>query len=397
MANTVQEEIRTAKQVMDEINQQFGAGTMLPASSREFQVRMLPTGLAPIDDVFQGGIPLGRHTMLHGDFSTLKTYVGLCAIASAQKRGMIAALLDTEHTFDARWARSLGVDTDELVMPPPEKMPNGEKAIDMCETLVRGGVDFITVDSVAALLPAAEWSKSMEDAKQLGRQAEMMSKALRKLTAAMRNTGILWINQTRINPNVMFGSQESIPGGKALPFYCTYIAGLYKAGTAKEEIPIWMPGEDGKPVKKTIKTIVGNRIRVEMRKSKLNKPFREETFVYDLNQGRIDDWSYLAYKALNLGLLGYERGRWWTPDDGKKLLPKEFRGHVPLEKLKEMLAGTVDGVDWAGTAPQGRKTEGAQRRKSSGATAPRRTPTAAREKSSSTVRLKAPSSRSKTP
>lgn len=385
-----------AQELMASINQQFGAGTMLPASDAYFKVEMLPTGLAPIDDIFFGGIPFGRHTMLHGDYSTLKTYVGFCAIASAQKMNKVAALIDTEHTFDAKWAKQLGVDTSELVMPDPDKMPTGEKAIDMCEVLVRGGVDFIVVDSVAALLPVAEQTKTMEEAKQLGRQAEMMSKALRKLTAAMRKTGILWINQTRLNPNVMFGSPETIPGGKALPFYCTYIAGLYKAGVAKEDLLVYVPGEDGKPVKKTIKQVVGNRIRVEIKKSKLNRPFREETFVYNLREGAIDDWSYLAHKALSLGLLGYDRGRWWTPEDGKKLTTPEFRGHLSLEKLKEMLQGTVLGVESAGTAPRGRKKAATPSRKSSSPTEPEPTPTAAREASRSTVPVRKPSSRSRT-
>lgn len=387
----------SAADVIAKVNQQFGAGTLRKASNSYFQVRMLPTGLAPIDDIFDGGIPLGRHTMLHGDFSTLKSYVGQCAIASAQQRGMIAALIDTEHTFDPKWAKQLGVDLDELVMPDPDKMPNGEAAIDMCESLVRGGVDFIVVDSVAALLPAAEWSKKMEDAKQLGRQAEMMSKALRKLTAAMRKTGILWINQTRTNPNIMFGSQESIPGGRALPFYCTYIAGLYKAGAAKEERPIFVPGEDGRPVQKKVKVVVGHRIRIEIKKSKLNRPHREDTFIYDLNQGRVDDWSYLAHKALSLGLVGYERGRWWTPEDGLRKTTPEFRGHLPLEELKKMLYGTVVGVESAGSAPQGRKTDAAPRRRSSSGTARKPTQTAVREKSSSTVPTPRKSSRSRTP
>jgi recombination protein RecA len=388
--------VTTAKEVVAAINQEFGAGTMRMASHADYEVKMLPTGLAPFDDIFDGGIPLGRHIMIHGDFSTLKSYVGLCAIASAQRNGLIAALIDTEGTFDKAWARKLGIDTDNLVMPDPEKMPTGEKAIDMAETLIHGGVGLIVVDSVAALLPAAEQKKSMEEAKQLGRQAEMLSKALRKLTARMNHhCSILWVNQTRINPSIMFGSAESIPGGKTLPFYCSYIIGVYKAGSAKEPIDVYVT-EDGKPVKKRINQIIGMQFRIDLKKSKLNRPHRQETFVYDLRTGSIDDWAYYANKCLSLGLLGFNRGKWWTPEDGKKLAPAAFRGHLPLEELKKLLTGTVAGVDSAGIAPRARKPDGKRRPRSSSTTVPKPTRTPARATSHSTARTTKPSSKSKT-
>jgi len=382
-------------ELMDLVNQQF-PGALKLASDVEFKTTMVPTGLAPMDDIWQGGFPLGRHVMLHGNYSTLKSYIGLCLIAAAQRENKLVALLDTEKSFDSAWAKNLGVDTLNLIMPPKEKLATGEKAIDLMESLIRGGVDLIVVDSVAALLPSAEYNKSMEDAKQLARQADMMSKALRKLTAAMRNTGILWINQTRTNPNIMFGSQETVPAGMALPFYCSYIIGLYHAGSAKEDVDVWVTGEDGKPSKKKIKSITGMRIRVVVKKSKLNKPLRETTFVYDLEQGKIDDWSYLANKALGLGLLGYERGKWWTPEDGKRLNPAQFRGRVDLEALKKMLKGTVDGVESAGSAPVAKKPVARRKPASSRATAPAPTPTPEPVTKPSTVRTTSKSSRSRT-
>jgi recombination protein RecA len=386
------------QEVLDLVNQQLGAGTVKLASDDDFKILTIPTGLAPMDEIWQGGFPLGRHVMIHGDFSTLKSYIGLCLIASAQRHGKLTALLDTEKSFDSAWAKNLGVDTLNLIMPPKHKMETGEKAIDLMESLIRGGVDLIVVDSVAALLPSAEYSKSMGDAKQLARQADMMSKAMRKLTASMRqNTGVLWINQTRTNPNIMFGSQESVPAGRALQFYCSYIIGLYHAGKAKEDTEVWITGEDGRPVKKKIKKVVGMRIRVDVKKSKLNKPHRETNFVYDLEKGQIDDWSYLANQALDNGLLGYERGKWWHPDDSKRMVPELFRGHVPLEKLKEMLAGTVDGVEAAGSAPAAKKRDGKRKSASSPSTARGRTATPVRDTRSSTEVTTSKSSRSKTP
>lgn len=383
---------------MDGINKQFGAGTMRMASDPEYKVRYLPTGLAPIDDLFMGGLPFGRSVMIHGDYSTLKSYVGLCAIASAQKNGLVAALIDTENSFDPDWAKRLGVNLDELVMPPKERIETGEKAIDMAESLIRGGVDLLVFDSVAATLPQAEWGKSMEGSTQLARQAAMMSMALRKLTAANKKTAILWINQTRINPGMMFGNPETVPGGKALPFYCTYIAGFYKGSRATEELSVFMPDKEGKPAKKKVKQVVGYEVRVNLYKSKLNKPYREETFVYSLKEGAIDEWLYLANKALNMGLIGYERGYWWTPEDGKKLTTAVFRGHLPLPELKKLLYGTVIGAESAGDAPHASKKAAPPKRRSSSGTArkPTQTPVPV-EAGSSTAATSTKLSKSRTP
>lgn len=383
----------TARVLMDTVNQQFGAGTLKWGSDPQYKVEYLPTGLAPIDDLLVGGLPYGRSVMIHGDYSTLKTYIGLCSIAQAQQRGQIAALIDTERSFDPEWAKSLGVDLDALILPPPDRIETGEKAIDISEILIRNGVDLLLFDSVAAALPKAEHEKKMEDSVQMLRQATMMTKALRKLTAANRKTAILWINQTRVNPNVMFGNPEAIPGGKALAFYSTYILGLYKGSTIQEERPVWLTGKEGHPVKRAVKQTIGFEIRAHLKKSKLNSPDRQENFIYSPKTGAIDDWSYLANKALGLGLLGYERGRWWSPEDGVKLAQQEFRGHLPLEDLKKMLQGTVDGVVSAGSAPRGSKKAAVPRRRSSSSTARKPIRTAVPVPSRSTARLKKPSSK----
>lgn len=370
-----------ARELMDFVNQQFGAGTLTLASDPRWQIEMLPTGLSPIDHLLKGGVPYGRFVVFHGDFSSLKSYIGLCAIASAQQRGKLAAIIDTEHAFEPKWAKSLGVNLDELIIRQPE---TGEQAIDTAEALIRGGVDLIVFDSVAAALPQAERDKSMEDPTQMARQAALMSKAMRKLTAVNRKTAVIWINQTRVNIGVMFGNPESVPGGKALPFYATYIIGLYKSGKVTEDISVYTNGPDGKPVKKTLKQVVGQQIRAVVYKSKLNAPYRETNFTFSLRRGAVDDWTYLANIALTEGLIGYERGRWWLDSDGKKMTPDVFRGTVPLEKLKELLAGKVEGVEWAGSAAQGSKKAVTAKRPSSGATARKPTRTAARGVSRST-------------
>jgi recombination protein RecA len=374
------------------INQQFGAGTMVPASDPRWEVKLLPTGLSPIDHLLQGGIPFGRFVMFHGDYSTLKSYVGLCAIASAQKRGLIAALIDTEHAFDPAWAKSLGVNLDDLIMPPYDKISTGEKAIDMAESLIRGGVDLIVFDSVAATLPQVEQQQSMEEKTQMARQAALMSKAMRKLTAVNKKTAVIWINQTRVNIGVMFGNPESIPGGKALPFYSSYIVGLYKGAKVKSDIAVYLPNADGKPVKKVLKQTTGQQIRAVLAKSKLNAPHRETTFTFSHATGSIDDWEYLANIALSEGLIGYERGRWWR-GNGKKMTAEQFRGSVDLAALKTMLAGKVEGVQFAGDAPRDNKKVVAPKPKSSVVITRKPTRTAARVPSRSTARLRVKSSK----
>lgn len=149
--------------------------------------------------------------------STLKSYIGLCAIRECQRLGKLAGLIDTEHAFDPKWAKEIGVDVDELVLKQPD---TAEQAIDIAEVMIRGGVDLIVFDSVAAALPQQEQQKKMDkENPAVAALARVMSLAMRKLTAANKKTAMLWINQTRVNVGVMFGSNEAVPGGKSLPFY----------------------------------------------------------------------------------------------------------------------------------------------------------------------------------
>jgi recombination protein RecA len=377
---------KTAREILDFVNSQLGKNALRMASDKYFEVQYLPTGLVPIDHLLKGGIPFGRFVVFHGDYSSLKSYIGLCAIAQAQKRGLTAALIDTEHAFDPGWAASLGINLSQLIIEQPE---TGERAIDLAEALIRAEVNLIVFDSVAAALPMAEQKKSMEDPTQMARQAAMMSKAMRKLTAANKKTAVIWINQTRVNVGVMFGNPESVPSGKALPYYASYIIGMYKAGQVVEDRHFYKTGPDGRPVKKSAKLVVGQQIRAVVAKSKLNSPHRETTFAFSLRECAVDDWSYMANLALDEGLVGYDRGKWWLADDPKaKKTTADFRGHVDLETLKKMLTGMVEGVAYAGTSPRGRKPDAAPSRRSSAATARKPTPTVARAASPSTARLK---------
>ena len=647
------------------VNAAMGKDSVIMGNDPYLTVTYLPTEIEPMDDLLQGGLPFGRFVEIFGDYSTLKSYVGYKAIASAQKKGMLAALIDTEHSFDPKWAEDIGVNTKELIYRQPE---NGEKAIDLAEVLIRGGVDIIVFDSVAAALPKSEQQLMLGGDKnvQPARLAQLMSLAMRKLTAANKKTTVLWINQTRVNVGVMFGTNETVPGGKALPFYAclspdtkvltanykwvplwsvqkgdelvgfdefpekgahgrkfrratvtgmdrikklsyeittdkgtstiasaehqwlvlggppskrrgewklthhllpgdeilwfgepwqtpsdilnpledvydaAYLSGIFdgegtvnlnmrtrsennrgfaismcqlpglvlektkaclsnlgfeyrenldkgngtikvtilgtlhermrflgqidpvrltskvasgwegasplmrgrwkenetakvvsvkhvgmqevyaigtntetlmadgmfshnsyrialrKAGKVTEEVSVYVL-DKGKPTKKNVKQTVAQSIRATVEKSKLNAPYRDVMFNFDFRNGCVDEWLYLCYKALDLGLISYERGMWWVLD-GK--IPKKYRGRIAFEEkvgmteIREMLNPKVSKS--LGVSPPVKSKAVSVKRKSSKVVVPKRTRTVVRAVSSSTAATRKTSSKSKT-
>lgn len=379
--------VSRALELANEVNAALGKGAVMMGNDPYFQVTYLPTEIEPIDDLLQGGLPFGRFVEIFGDYSTLKSYVGLKAIASAQKRGMLAALIDTEHAFDPQWAKECGVNVDELVLKHPE---NGEQAIDTAEILLRGGVDIIVFDSVAATLPRAEQELKLSGDKhnQPARLASLMSLAMRKLTAANKKTTMLWINQTRINVGVMFGTNESVPGGKALPFYASYRIAVRKAGKVTEEVEVTVTNDKGTGVtKKKVKMTVAQSIRATVEKSKLNAPHRDVIFNFDFRRAQVDEWLYLCYKAMDLGLIGYERGLWWVV--AKK--PKKYRGKEEFQKavteqmIREMLNPDPP---FRGTSQPDKSKDASQNGKSSKRVVRKSTRTAGQAGSKKTVVIK---------
>ena len=330
--------------LLDHVNSQLGKGTLQFGSDPYYKVEYLQTGISPIDDLLQGGIPYGRFVEIFGNYSTLKSYVGYRAIAACQAKGELAGLIDTEHAYDPKWAKECGVNINELVLKQPE---TGEEAIDVAETLIRGGVNLIVFDSVAAALPKSEQETMLSGDKNIqpARLASLMSLAMRKLTAANRKTAMIWINQTRINVGMMFGNPETVPGGKALPYYASYRIALRKAGLVTEMIPVNVI-EDGKPKKKNIKLVTAQTIRATVEKSKLNAPYRDVMFNFDFRRATIDEWFYLATQALDCGAIEYERGSWCVNEPGAK----KYRGREAFQKavtesdLMSLLGRTQNGV-----------------------------------------------------
>jgi recombination protein RecA len=254
----VNDKDKVLEATLKDIEKQFGKGSVMRLGDRSnVDVDAISSGSLSLDAALGiGGYPKGRIVEIYGPESSGKTTLALHAIAECQKAGGRAAFIDAENAIDPLYARNLGVDIDELILSQPD---SGEQALDIVEVLVKSGaVDLIVVDSVAALVPQAELDGEMGDA-QVGLQARMMSKAMRKLSGAMNRSECtaIFINQLREKVGVMFGNPETTPGGRALKFYSSVRLDIRRS----EQIKI---GQD----------VVGNKANIRVVKNKVAPPFK---------------------------------------------------------------------------------------------------------------------------
>ncbi|WP_314347104.1 recombinase RecA [Fusobacterium massiliense] len=321
------------EEAMGKITKEFGNGMIMKLGERTvMNVESISTGSINLDMALGiGGIPKGRIIEVYGAESSGKTTLSLHIIAECQKKGGIVAFIDAEHALDPVYARALGVDVDELLISQPDY---GEQALEIADTLVRSGaIDLIVIDSVAALVPKTEIEAGMTD-QQMGLQARLMSKGLRKLTGNLNKykTTLVFINQIREKIGGMpsyGGPQTTTTGGKALKFYSSVRLEVKRIGAVKQ-------GEE----------ILGNETVVKVTKNKVAPPFKEAKFeiLYGKGISRIGE----IIDAAEANEILVKAGSWYNYNNsslaqGKENVRKELENNPTLlaeieEKLKEAIA-----------------------------------------------------------
>lgn len=305
---------------MKQIDKAFGKGTLMRLGDKEIEpINAISTGSIGLDLALGiNGVPEGRVVEIYGPESSGKTTLALQITAEAQKKGGVCAFIDAEHALDVGYAKNLGVDVENLLVSQPDY---GEQALDIVETIARSGaIDLIVVDSVAALTPKVEIEGEMND-QQVGVQARLMSKALRKITGVLHkmNTTIIFINQIRMKIGTMgYGSPETTTGGNALKFYASVRIDVRKIATLKQ-------GDSQ----------IGNRVKAKVIKNKVAPPFRQAEFDIMFGEGISKEGELVDY-GVKLDIID-KSGAWFSYGDmklgqGRENVKQKFKDEPALAR-----------------------------------------------------------------
>ena len=314
------EKSKAIELAVQQIEKQFGQGSImrLGVNHAIVPVEIIPTGSLALDLALGvGGVPRGRIIEVFGPEGSGKTTLTSSIVANAQRRGGLAAFIDAEHAFDIGYAKKIGVDVDNLLISQPD---TGEQALEIAEVLIRSGaLDVIVVDSVAALVPAAEINGEMGD-QHMGLQARLMSQALRKLTGAVSKTktSLIFTNQIRMKIGVMFGSPETTSGGNALKFYSSVRMDIRRIAAIKE-------GE----------AVTGSRTKVKVVKNKVAAPFRTCEFDIIYGEGISFEGDIIDIGSTTGVDIVKKSGTWFAYQDerlgqGKESARKFLREHPAI-------------------------------------------------------------------
>lgn len=329
MAESKDKEQAKKQQSLDDaikqIEKQFGKGSVMKLGERaDVSVDVIPTGSLTLDIALGiGGYPKGRIIEIYGPESSGKTTLTLHAIAEVQKQGGRAAFIDAEHAIDPVYAQNLGVNIDELILSQPD---SGEQGLEIAETLVRSGaIDLVVIDSVAALVPQVELDGEMGE-QQMGLQARLMSKALRKLSGVMNKTTctIIFINQLREKIGVMFGNPETTTGGRALKFYSSVRVEIRRSEAIKN-------GTD----------VVGNKVNIKVVKNKVAPPFKttQVDIIYGYGISRTGEVLDLAVEKDVV-----EKSGAWYAYKGEKIGQGRENAKKYLEANAEVMEGITEAI-----------------------------------------------------
>jgi recombination protein RecA len=330
----------TPDDIRKQINAHLKSNQIVMGSDDSLKVEYISTGILPVDDMLNGGLARGRFHEIYGEFSSLKTYIGYKAIAERQRNGEIAALIDTERSFDPEWAGKLGVDLEKLILWPnlqDDFEVTAESALDKAELFLRYGVDLLVFDSIAAMVPKTEVEKNLADDKvQPANLARLMSRACAKLTAVNKRTAVLFVNQLRIAGIGGFHTYATTTGGKAMSFYASVRVKMHKADKITETVEVWT-GDDFKKVSQQI----AQKYQAVTEKSKLNAPFKETWFIFDMRTGEIDEIGYLIGKGLEKGLIQRPSKVKWVYKDLEVNGKDAFRTELEKSPLLDVLKGEI--------------------------------------------------------